>query len=258
MNYNPYAPPQAAPSPQGGLMAVGGGPQGWEIGEVLSAAFEAFKNNAVTFIVSVLIYGIVLLPFVTFPTVLKVTELLRPGPLSSLLTLASAVGNLSVQAFLGAGFVRIALVAARGQRPQIGDLFSGAGYFVPMLVVVFLNGAITLVGCLIFGSIFVYAGLCFAQYFVVDQGYGGLAALQTAWRACDGQHGQVLLYALVAFFLNMAGVACCGVGLFVTLPISAIGFAIIYLRLTGRGAAPAPGGQGGPGGGYGGGRPPGY
>ncbi len=254
MNYNPYAAPQAAPPPPGGFGPSAGGPQAWDVGEVLSTAFEAFKNNWAVLVGSFFVFGALLLPLGGLPYVLTYTHTLDKGLASGLVSISCSFANLLVQSFLRVGMVRIFLAVARGQRAEIGDLFSGASHFLPMFVVVFITALIEVVGCCSFGFIPVYMGLCFAEYFVVDQNMGPIDALSAAWRCAEGQRGQVFVYALVALLVYLAGAAFCGVGMLATAPIALLGFTIIYLRLTGRGNAPAAGGPGfgGPGGpGYG-------
>jgi hypothetical protein len=258
MNYNPYAAPQAAPAP-GGPTQYGSGPQPWEIGEVLSAAFEVYKTNWPVILGSLFVFAIALLPLGGFPAFLTLSRILEPGLLSSLISFGCSAANLVVQAFLLTGILRIFLAAARGQSPTIAMLFSGGSEFPAMLGVVIVTSIITVLGCFIFGLIIVYMGLNFAQYYVADQGMGMSAALQSAWKSTEGERGKVLLYSLVALALVFAGLAFCVVGVFVTAPIASLGYTIIYLRTSGRGGAPvATGGPGygPPGGGYGG-PPPG-
>jgi len=257
MNYNPYAAPQAAPlPPPGGAGPGGAGPQPWDVGDVLNASFEGFKNNAGVLIGSFLVFLLLQVPLGGFPYVLTYTHTLDKGLLSGVVSLACSFGNIMVQSFLRVGLARICLTVARGQQPSIADLFGGANHFVSMFVVVFVTAVITVLGCCIFGLIPIYMGLCFAEYFVVDQDMGPLDALGAAWRCAEGQRGQVLVYAIVAFLVYSAGIALCGVGVLATAPIAMLGFAIIYLRLTGRGAAPSGPLQGGPAGpGFGSGGP---
>ena len=79
MNYNPYAAPQAAPPPPGGFGPSAGGPQAWDVGEVLSTAFEAFKNNWAVLVGSFFVFGALLLPLGGLPYVLTYTHTLDKG-----------------------------------------------------------------------------------------------------------------------------------------------------------------------------------
>jgi len=103
MNYNPYAPPQAAPPPAGGAMVYAGAQQPWEIGEVLSAAFEAFKPNWVVLVFSYIVMIImVYIPMIIFtlPALLRVVRM----------------GSGADYALRGIGYL-IALVVSRSFRP---------------------------------------------------------------------------------------------------------------------------------------------
>jgi hypothetical protein len=265
MNYNPYAAPQAAP-PQLGQGGPTGMPQAWDAGEVLSAAFETFKNNAGLLIGVVFVFFCFLMPLGLLPSILTFSHSLEPGVTSYVIQFGCSLGNFVIDSFFTVGLMRIFLAVARGQQVAFGELFSGASHFVPMLAVIFLTRVIEILGCCSIGLLPIYMGLCFAGYFVVDQNLGPIEAFNAAWRATEGQRGNVLIYALLALVVYLAGALFCGIGALATGPIAMLGFTIIYLRITGGGAGgggvapagpgygPPPGGPfGGPGGpGFGG------
>jgi hypothetical protein len=246
MNYNPYAAPQAAPPPPPGPGAYTGAQQPWDVGEVLSLSFEGFKANWPVFVGACLVYGILILPFSLLPTVLTLMHTVGPGPERHLVTLGCTAANSLIQAFLLTGMLRIFLAAARGQQPEFGLIFSGGDRYLDMLGFVLLKLVITIAGCICVGVVLIYMGLCFADYYIVDQNLGPAEALKEAWRATDGQHVEVLVYSLLGFVLLMLGACVCGFGMLVAAPIVMLGYTIIYLRITGRGAPPPlqPGGPG--------------
>jgi uncharacterized membrane protein len=94
--------------------------------------------------------------------------------------------------------------------------------------------------------------------------------MRASWQATKGHKGKILLFVLGGVGLMLLGLLMCCVGIYVTFPIFWLGFAVIYVRLSGRGTALQPGSAGGYGGGYGGyggwpgagsptqGQPPGY
>jgi hypothetical protein len=243
MNYNPYAAPQAGPAATPGPAGYLGSPQPWDAGEVLGAAFEAFKNNAGLLIGATVLFVLCLMPLSILPSVLTFSHAIDPASAPYfIVAFGCQAGTILIDAFVSVGLIRILLAVARGQQASVGDVFSGASHFIPMFVVIFLTRVIEIVGCCSVGLIPVYMGLCFASYFVVDQNLGPIEAFSAAWRSTEGQRGDVLVYSLLALLVYMAGAVLCGVGMLATAPIAMLGFAIIYLRITGGGGAPRPGG----------------
>jgi hypothetical protein len=239
MNYNPYAPPQALPpTPGPGYV---GQPQPWEIGEVLTGAWEAFKPNWV-----VLVFGMVVGWFVgalpsAIPPVLVAVRVVRENsaPYWVIYGLFSFIG-IVVGAFFQVGFVRIWIKAARGERPEFDELFSGGSRFLPMLGATLLLGLAVCLGsmlCLVPGII-AGLGLMFMPYYVVDQQMGPLEAMAASWTATTGQKGSLFVFSLITILLAVAGLMACCLGLFVAMPVIAIATATVYLRISGR--APAP------------------
>jgi uncharacterized membrane protein len=258
MNYNPYAAPQAPP-PQQPQNAQGGMPQPWEIGEVLAQAWTAFKANWVVYVVALVVSSV----FAGGPG--QSPRILGLAPGTTAYFGASGGGSfvgIVVGAFLRTGFIRINLAAARGQTPVLADLFSGGPLFLRMLglqlLLLFAYGA----GCSLFivGAFFVMLIFCLSDYFVVDANMGVIDSMRASYEATKGQWGNLLLFGLVVFGMMTAGLAACCVGIFVAAPVATIAMAIIFTRITGRGAiAPAappypqqpPPGYGPPGAGYG-------
>ena len=237
MNYNPYAAPQTAPDAPGSSFA--GQPQPWEIGEVLSAAWEAFKPNWV-----VLVFGMLVGWFVDaipsmIPAVAVATKMVAQNSLGYWLIYAPCTfAGIVVGAFFQVGFVRIWIRASRGERPEFDELFSGGARFLPMLAVTLLLGLAVCLGmvlCIVPGVI-AGLGLMFAPYYVVDQQMGPIDAMSASWAATTGQKLPLFVFALVTVLLAAAGMMACCVGLFVPIPLTAIATATVYLRISGRAA----------------------
>ena len=257
MNYNPYAAPQAAPPPPPGAIQGTGQPQPWEIGDVLGVAWEAFKANWTVMVFSYFLTLVISYIPMIVPAVLVTTGAVEPNSTEYYGALAPCYFVFwTILMFFYPGLMRIWVGAARGQQPQFGELFSGASRFLPMF------GAMTLLMLAVYvGMIFLIVpgvilglGLMLAPYYVAEANMGVIEALKTSWSATSGHKGKLFLFGLVAWLISILGYVGCCVGIFVAIPTVATAGAVIYLRLSGRGAPPAM--YGGPPG-YGG-APPGY
>lgn len=264
MSYNPYASPQAAPAPAGPPHIPQGPPQPWEIGEVLKAAWELYKIHWVT-----LTFGYVLVAIVgsvpgQVPGVLVQAGVVEPNSTEywAIYTPFALVGWL-IGEFFGAGFVLTILNAMRTGQASIGDFFRAGSRFLPYLGMSFLRMIGMVIGLLLLivpGVVF-GLGISLAPYYVIEQHKGPIEALSASWEATKGHKGNLFLLGIVEFFLVIAGMLACCVGLFVVIPVIAVAQAIVYTRLSG--TAPPPGDAGGgygapPPPGYGGGPPPGF
>ncbi len=267
MNYNPYAAPQAAPPPPPGAGSYTGTQQPWEIGGVLTAAFEGFKANWVVLVFSYLLSMIITVVIEYLPRVPSFVGVFRIGSAVDWALMGSGLLlGIVVMSFFWVGLYRIYLTVARGQQADFGMLFSGADRFLPMLLAHVILGFAVTVGfaLLIVPGVIVACGLCLSGLFIVDQGLGPVEALQASWQATIGHKMQLFLFFLVGGLIMVAAEMCCCLPVFAAAPTVFVAMTIIYLRITGRGAPPTPpAGQGyvPPGGGPGYGPPgggPGY
>jgi len=286
VNYNPYAAPQAGPPPMMGA-PMGGPPQGgaqpWDIGEILSLAWEGFKRCWGVLIGAIFVDALLAGIPGQISGGLVGAGVVDAGsaPAIILQTVLTLVG-LAVGAFLATGLIRIFTTVARGGQPNFGDLFSGGSRMFSILGAQFLMGIAILLGLilLVVPGIILAIGLSFSSYFVADAGMGPIDALKASWAATTGSKGKLFLFGIVGFFIVLLGMLACCIGVFASAAVYSLAQAMIYVRLSGRGTtvggfdpsggmgggyppqggygAPPGGGYGGPpaGGGYGGGAPP--
>jgi hypothetical protein len=269
VNYNPYAPPQAAVQQYAPAQSGAGQPQPWEIGEVLSAAFEAFKANWVVLVFTHLLSMVLGFIPSMVPVIFVAAGVVDMGSGEYWgIYSGSMIGLLIMDAFLYVGLYRISISAARGERPDFSMLFGGGDRFLSMLGTWLL--LIPIVG---FGYVFFVVpgvilglGLFMSILFVVDQNMGPIDAMKASWAATQGHKMHLFLFGLVAVAMAIGGYIACLVGIFAVLPIISVASALIYLRISGRGGPPPafamagayggqyppPGGYGGPPAGYGG------
>jgi uncharacterized membrane protein len=264
MNYDPYAPPRAAPPPPS-PPGRSGGDQPWEIGEVIPAAWDAYTKNPVplsaALVITVLIFGVPVVGAMAIFLGPQMGKVANTGALSRQMQvgmLAASPAMILFYAFLEGGLTRLWLTAARGGEPALGTMFSGADRFVKLATLRFLlqlpslagmglalvglppavGGALSSLGSLA-GTLIVVLealGLFFAPFYVVDQNLGPIAALETSWKNGAGQRGKIFLAAIVASALAGGSIMCCGIGALVGYPTVYIAAAIVYLRTSG--AAP--------------------
>lgn len=149
---------------------------------------------------------------------------------SILLSIVGTVIGYLITAF----FTRGALDEVDGRRPDVAAFFR-IGNIVNVLLAALIVGILTGVGlflCILPGlavllfSVFVY-------YVALDQGVDAITAVRTSFSLVAKNFGQVFLLMLALFGINILGAIPCGLGLFVTLPLSYVAVGFAYRRLTG-------------------------
>lgn len=206
------------------------GPQPWSSDDVLHAAWDLFKIHwmplsGATFI------GIAMLSAAQ-GLAAALLGAMGPGPA---VQLVGGLILLGVQATVLAGWSRLFLRTAQRQTPSLSAFVSGFRFVPAMLVAMVVSTVFTGLGLLlvIAPGIIIALGTCLYMFFVVD-GDGAIDALKASFSATGEQKKALFLFLLVAFLLNVAGALALGVGLLVTVPVSFLALATIYVRLTGR------------------------
>ncbi|HEY6102637.1 MAG TPA: hypothetical protein VI007_05360 [bacterium] len=154
-----------------------------------------------------------------------------PG-LAALFRIAGTIISLIVSI----GATRVSLRLHDGGTATVGDLFAVDGpllwrYFLASLlywVVVAVGLVLLVIPGIIFSVRYLFYG-----YAVVDRNAHPVEALAQSAAATKGVWGALSLFGLVIIMLNILGALALGVGLLVTLPVSALATAWVYRRLTG-------------------------
>ena len=119
----------------------------------------------------------------------------------------------------GMHFVFIRKMTQR--RLELGDLFLGFNFFVPTLVANILISIFTTIGvilCIIPGLV-IAAMYMFTYLFIIDKRLEFWPAMQASHDIVRKDYFGFTIFLVAAALLNVLGVLCCIIGVFVTLPI---------------------------------------
>jgi len=107
-------------------------------------------------------------------------------------------------------------------------IMTGSGSMTPVgLGMIMIGGLITLVI-----GIYVGLGLCLANNFMMDRGYGAWQSIKASWEMLAGKRLDIFFILFVSGLINILGVLMCCVGVLVTFPIGIAAMASIYHRLS--------------------------
>jgi uncharacterized membrane protein len=200
-----------------------------KIGDYFSRGWEIFKQYAWAFILFTLL---------TFIITGVLTTL--PSPLGMRAVGENSVGGGNILAnilspILGVGYYFVAFQIARNQSYSFGVFFNGFKKFLPVFLTALVSGILIFLGMvlLILPGIYLAISYLFAQPFVVDKNLNFWSAMEASRKLITKKwfsfFGLVLLLAL----LNLLGAIILGIGLLVTIPLSACVIAAAYEDIVG-------------------------
>ena len=122
-----------------------------------------------------------------------------------------------------------------GRRAEFADLFLGFNYFVPTLVaslVIALFVSIGTVLCIIPGLV-AAAMYKFAYLFIVDKRMDFWPAMQASHAVVKHDYVGFTLFLVLMALVDLLGILCCVVGIFVALPVTFAAITVAYKELVG-------------------------
>jgi uncharacterized membrane protein len=151
------------------------------------------------------------------------------------------IASTTVSGFFLGGMVRMAGRQIRGGAPRLEDLFSITDCWFDLVLVAFLIGAGTFIGCLLcLIPGFIVLGVCLlAIPLVVEGRLPATGALIQSWHSLKSQWLTATVFHLVLIILAASGLLLCFVGVFATGPLYCLAVTSIYHRFFGWGALPA-------------------
>ena len=127
----------------------------------------------------------------------------------------------------------MALRFVDGDRGELVDLFAQIPLIIPYFIASIVVGIITTTGFVLLIIPGIYWGLRF-QFFgwvIVDKEVGPLEAMQESWEITRGSAGNLFLFALLLFAVNLLGLLALGIGLIITVPLSLVATGYVYRTL---------------------------
>lgn len=150
-------------------------------------------------------------------------------------TLIGALASIALAVLsivMSAGLCVITLRLARGKAAHFGDLFPWSRmvwlfFLASLLMWLAIVGGLIL---LIIPGIVILIRLSFVRYAVVD-GMGPVEGLKRSWAMTRGHWWHIFGFVLAMLGLNIVGAMLLLVGLLVTVPVSMMAWAHVYLKL---------------------------
>lgn len=138
--------------------------------------------------------------------------------------------DFAVQIILGMGMTLILLRVYDKAHTDYTDLLEPIHLFWKYFVMTVLVVIITSIGFVLFvvPGIVAAIALVFAPYLVVDRNMKPLEALQESMHITHGHRWNVLIFGALVFIVNIAGAAAFGLGLFITIPVTALAAVHVY------------------------------
>jgi uncharacterized membrane protein len=168
---------------------------------------------------------------------------------SWLMTIIGSGLSFFISLVIGLGLIRAALAILDGGRPSVEQLVStkDIGPYILASLLVALIVTVGLILCVIPGLIAGFL-LQFYGYAIIDKKVDSVTtapqstptgAIRASFEVVAANVGPLILLAVLCFLVNLAGALLCGIGLLVTLPVTAIAVAYAWRYFSGgRIAAP--------------------
>ena len=250
---NPYAPPQADLGPDPMMRPMGLGmytgepnPAARVSFDLIGEAWGLIKSRLGTWMLVMLVYVLVIVVVSVGLGMITQVGLIAMGaapgnnpnnppdaaqlvPLFGLQFIQN-IAQIAVTSYFEAGLFLIALRQIRGEPIEVGQLFQGGRYWMPMFIATLLTTLATIGGfilCIIPG-IYIAARLSLAPVITVGGGVSGIDAMKLSWRALGGKVFMAFVFAFVVGLISGIGVLLCGVGLLITAPFRYVCYALLF------------------------------
>ncbi|MEO8181752.1 MAG: hypothetical protein ABI895_23210 [Deltaproteobacteria bacterium] len=237
---NPYRPPQAEPphfdgpaGAQGSIEQALAGNYDFDIGEVMSEAWELTKGFKATFWGGALIvYGVVI-------AVMLVSGLLSKALFGDEPHLLMRMGTNALATLLTSpltlGLIMLAVKRAAGVEVTFEVVFGCMNKAVPAIVVSFLTLILTYLGLALLLIPGIYLSLAYgmAKPLLADRNLPPWQAMEVSRKALTHKWFQILGLSLGVGFLVLLSALFFGIGLIWTAPWSMLVLGVLYRRIFG-------------------------
>jgi hypothetical protein len=232
----------------------------YTLGALFEFAWKAYKPHWLLMAGAVVITGVAVFGISMLGGLFSLLFTNQPV-LSAAVQFLMIIPQALVQGVLTLGLFNMSIKIARGQAPELGDLFAVWQRVGTWLAQSLVLGAIMLPLFIVFGVgafmasqgvsamvlgiaggvfglialpvlFYVFLGFGFANVEIVAQpGVGAVAGLKNSWAIARGKRLELILIGLAIFGLYMVGAMACLIGAIFTMSYAAVLFAAYYLAV---------------------------
>jgi hypothetical protein len=230
---SPFAPMQTPLAPPGEIR-----PTIVDLGDVMSRTWELYKQEWGMCLVVILVvmgcnFGVGIVSGIANNIIVAVT---RDQGITAIFSMFTNLVSQVFSVWITIGQTRYFLKVARGQPAEIGEIFSGGPWLLPII------GAGILFGLMVFGGTLllivpgIILALMFSQfyYLIIDRNLGVMDSLSKAKEITNGNKMTLFLMHLVCMGLSIAGLLAFCVGIFAVIPYITLLQVMVYLSMTGQ------------------------
>ena len=144
-------------------------------------------------------------------------------------------GGVIIGSVLHAGLMMMFISRIRGERVELGDLFAGFNFAVPLIIAGLLMTALTVVGFLlcILPGIYLAVSYIFVLPLIIDKKLDFWPAMEVSRQVVHKHWWAMFLFAIVLVLIICLGALLCGVGLIIAAPVAIAAVSYVYEDLFG-------------------------
>ena len=230
MSQAPPPPPPRRPPAPGDYVPAQGGAAAFSVGDAVSYGWNAYWKNV----------GPLLLITIVIIVVQIVINVVGQAAGNFFFSLILSILGWVVSMILSMGLIRAALAVVRGETPEVNMLFEteGLGSYIVAAIIFGIAFGIGLILCIIPGIIIGIIWMFYGFLIVENPTLGPTDALKQSQEMTKGRIGELFVFGLALFGINIVGALLCGIGLLFTYGITAIAVAYAYRTLKGEPVAP--------------------
>lgn len=210
----------------------------FSIKQAFSFGLETFKKRPVFYIILPFLPAIVGI-IISFVSTILGAVVVNIGNgntgtlLQSIVTIALQILSWVISTLLTLGLSAGFLAAVEGKEFAWKDITKYGYAFIPFLLANILIGFVSIFAFLLFivpGILWLLATE-FYTYTVLSKGKGPMEAIKDSMKITSGARMHLFLFGLAVVFVNFIGAICLGIGLLITIPVTGLATAYIYMKL---------------------------
>ncbi|TLU88429.1 MAG: hypothetical protein FDX30_02575 [Chlorobium sp.] len=155
--------------------------------------------------------------------------------LSSRMNFAGSIVISAAASSFYAGYAIAAFRILTGQPFEFADFFKGFNYFLPLFLAGLAMGFLVLTGLALLVIPGIYLAVCymFTTFLIIDYRMEFWQAMETSRKIITKHWFAFFGFTFVLFLVNLLGVLALGIGILVSIPVTACASAIAYKEIMG-------------------------